>query len=86
MESNISNTIFTSPNSIFGVTEISSVPLKALFKLIVNSVLGGLLIFIINLIGSAWGFHIGVNVVTAVLVGILGIPGAILLIILKLFI
>ena len=68
------------------VGKIFSVPLKALFKLIVNSVLGGLLIFIINLIGSAWGFHIGLNVVTAVLVGLLGIPGAILLIILKLII
>ena len=68
------------------IGKIFSVPLKALFKLIVNSVLGGLLIFIINLIGSAWGFHIGLNVVTAVLVGLLGIPGAILLIILKLFI
>mgnify|MGYP004516294183 FL=1 len=68
------------------IGKIFSVPLKALFKLIVNSVLGGLLIFIINLIGSAWGFHIGLNVVTTVLVGLLGIPGAILLIILKLFI
>ena len=68
------------------IGKIFSVPLKALFKLIVNSVLGGLLIFIINLIGSAWEFHIGLNVVTTVLVGLLGIPGAILLIILKLFI
>ncbi len=68
------------------IGKIFSVPLKALFKLIVNSVLGGLLIFIINLIGSAWGFHIGLNVVTTVLVGLLGIPGAILLMILKLFI
>ena len=68
------------------IGKIFSVPLKALLKLIVNSVLGGLLIFIINLIGSAWGFHIGLNVVTTVLVGLLGIPGAILLIILKLFI
>ena len=68
------------------IGKIFSVPLIALFKLIVNSVLGGLLIFIINLIGSAWEFHIGLNVVTAVLVGLLGIPGAILLIILKLFI
>ena len=68
------------------IGKIFSVPLKALFKLIVNSVLGGLLIFIINLLGSAGGFHIGLNVVTAVLVGLLGIPGAILLIILKLFI
>jgi inhibitor of the pro-sigma K processing machinery len=60
--------------------------LKALFKLIINSVLGGLLIFIINLIGAVWNFHIGLNIVTAILVGILGIPGAVLLVILKLFI
>ena len=68
------------------IGKIFSVPLKALFKLIVNSILGGLLIFIINLIGLAWEFHIGLNIVTAVLVGLLGIPGAVLLIILKLFI
>lgn len=66
--------------------KIFSVPLKALFKLIINSVLGGLLIFIINLIGAVWNFHIGLNIVTAILVGILGIPGAVLLVILKLFI
>jgi inhibitor of the pro-sigma K processing machinery len=68
------------------IGKIFSVPLKALFKLIINSVLGGLLIFIINLIGAVWNFHIGLNIVTAILVGILGIPGAVLLVILKLFI
>ncbi len=68
------------------IGKIFSVPLKALFKLIINSVLGGLLIFIINLIGAVWNFHIGLNIVTAILVGLLGIPGAVLLVILKLFI
>ena len=68
------------------IGKIFSVPLKALFKLIINSVLGGLLLFIINLIGAVWNFHIGLNIVTAILVGILGIPGAVLLVILKLFI
>ena len=68
------------------IGKIFSVPLKALFKLIVNSILGGLLIFIINLIGAIWNFHIGLNIVTAILVGLLGIPGAVLLIVLKLFI
>ena len=68
------------------IGKIFSVPLKALFKLIINSVLGGLLIFIINLIGAVWNFHIGLNIVTAILVGNLGIPGAVLLVILKLFI
>ena len=68
------------------VGRIFLVPLKALLKLVVNSTLGGLLIFIINLIGSTWKFHIGLNIVTAILVGLLGIPGAVLLIVLKLFI
>jgi len=54
--------------------KIFSVPLKAILKLIVNSVLGGLLIFIINLIGSAFNFHIGLNIGTSILVGLLGIP------------
>lgn len=58
-------------------------PLKSILKLIFNSILGGLLIYIINLIGMNFNFHIGLNLLTSVLVGILGIPGAILLIILK---
>ncbi len=45
--------------------------------------MGGLIIYIINLIGGLWGFHIGLNLITSIFVGILGIPGAVLLIILK---
>ena len=56
------------------IGKIFSVPIKAIFKLILNSILGGLLIFIINLVGTGFGFHIGLNILTALLVGILGIP------------
>ena len=69
---------------LFG--RIFILPLKNIFKLILNSVLGGVLIYIINLIGGAWGFSIGLNFFTSIFVGILGIPGAILLIILQLII
>ena len=58
-------------------------PLKKIFKLLLNSILGGCLIYIVNLIGSIWDFHIGVNLVTAIVVGVLGVPGAILLTVLK---
>lgn len=68
---------------IFG--KIFIVPLKTIFKLVINSVLGGLVIFIINLIGSFWGFHIGLNFITSVFIGLLGIPGAIVIVIIKLF-
>ena len=50
-----------------------------------SSIVGGIIIFLINLIGANFGFHIGLNIGTALVVGILGIPGAILLIILTLF-
>ena len=62
------------------------VGMKWIFKLILNSVLGGFLIYIINLIGGAWGLHIGLNIYTSILVGVLGVPGAIFLIILKIIV
>lgn len=56
------------------IGRVFSIPIKAILKLVLNSVLGGLLIFIINLVGSAFQFHIGLNVGTSILVGILGLP------------
>ena len=67
---------------IFG--RLFIVPIKTILKLVVNSILGGIAIFIINLIGSFFNFHIGLNIITSIFVGILGIPGVIVIIILKL--
>ena len=60
------------------------VPIKIILKLILNSLLGGLLIFFINAIGTYFQFHIGLNIITSIFVGILGIPGAIVIIFIKL--
>lgn len=68
---------------IFGKSFI--LPIRIAIKLIINSCLGMLLIFIINLIGNSFSFHIGLNILNAIIVGILGIPGAALLVILKIF-
>ena len=69
---------------IFG--RIFLVPLKSIFKLILNSILGGILIYIINIVGILFNFHIGLNIVTSILIGILGVPGAVLLVVVKLLI
>lgn len=69
---------------IFG--KIFILPLKSIMKLILNSVLGGVLIFIINVIGSGFNFHIGLNIITSMFVGFLGIPGATLLAVLQVII
>lgn len=66
---------------IFG--KIFIVPIKSIFKLIFNSILGAILLFFINVIGGNFGFHIGINILTAICVGLLGIPGAGLLVVLQ---
>ena len=69
---------------IFG--RIFIVPIKKILKLVVNSILGGVVIFIINIIGANFGFHIGLNFLTSILIGLLGLPGVVCLIIIKLLI
>ncbi len=83
MDFNIIITFLTCIIVLFIFGKIFIMPLKSILKLIFNSILGGLCIYMINLIGANFGFHIGLNIVTSMLVGILGIPGAVLLIILK---
>lgn len=68
---------------LFLIGKFLVLPLKSIVKLIGNSVLGGVLIFVINTIGGIWAFHIGLNIGTAIITGILGIPGVVLLIFLK---
>ena len=70
--------------ALFG--RVLVLPLKIIIKLILNSLLGGIIIVLINLIGVAVNLHIGLNIFTAIFVGILGIPGAILLILFKLLV
>ena len=83
MDFNSVITILTCIIVLFIFGKIFLWPLKNISKLIFNSVLGGVCIFIINLIGANFGFHIGLNILTSVLVGLLGLPGALLLIILR---
>lgn len=71
---------------MFIIGKIFIVPIKWILKLVINSILGGILIWIINLIGGIWAFHIGLNAYTAILIGILGVPGVLLLILIKLLI
>ena len=55
--------------------------LKGIFSLILSSVLGGAGLYIFNFLCS--GFTIGINIASASVVGVLGIPGLLLLIVLK---
>lgn len=58
-------------------------PLKVIARLAINGILGGVAILIINFIGAPLGFTISLNPISALVAGILGLPGIILLVILK---
>lgn len=68
---------------LFLLGKIFILPIKSILKLVINSCIGGLLIYLINLVGGIFSFHIGLNYITAIFTGILGVPGVILLVILK---
>ncbi len=58
-------------------------PLKIILKLVLNSLIGGAAILVINALGAPFGIVIPLNALNAVITGILGLPGAILLILLN---
>lgn len=68
------------------LTVIFSKPIGTFMKIIVNSALGGICLIAFNFISQIFGFFIGINVLTALTVGILGIPGFIMLLMLKLIV
>ena len=65
------------------IGKIFIMPLKKIMKLVINSAIGAGLIYIINLVGANFNFHIGLNWFTIICSGILGIPGVILIILLR---
>ena len=55
------------------------IPLKIILKMIANSILGGILLVALNALGTPLGLMIPLNMVNAATVGILGVPGIIML-------
>ncbi|HEX2945335.1 MAG TPA: pro-sigmaK processing inhibitor BofA family protein [Clostridia bacterium] len=68
---------------LFVLGRLLVVPLKVLLKLAFNALAGAAVILFVNWAGSFFGFHLALNIYSAFIVGTLGIPGFILLVILK---
>lgn len=61
-------------------------PLKWLLKLIINTVLGGIVIVLINSVGGIAGVMLSLNPISAAITGVLGLPGLAAVIVAQLFI
>lgn len=68
---------------LFLLVKILAWPIKIMWKLMVNGVLGVVLLVIINFVGKYFGVMIGINGWTALIAGFFGIPGVLFLIIFK---
>lgn len=65
------------------IARILSKPFKILLRLALNILIGGIVLIVINTLGGSYGIALGVNPVTAAVVGIFGLPGLALLFVLK---
>ena len=59
------------------------VPLRIILKFIYNAIIGGIILWLLNLVGGLIGITVAINPVTALIVGFLGIPGLILILLLQ---
>ena len=59
--------------------------LKWPIKLLINGICGVILLYIVNFIGASFGLYITINIITALIAGIFGIPGVAALILFQLF-
>lgn len=74
---------------IFGVLLLSllvrllKTPIKWAFKLLINTGIGFVALFLLNFFGDPIGVNLGLNWFNAVVTGVLGVPGVVLLLLIK---
>ena len=68
---------------LLGVVQLFSTPLRLALKVLLNTLLGFAALFLTNLAGSAAGLTLGMNLLNALVIGVLGIPGLVLLVLLR---
>lgn len=65
--------------------KILSTPLKWVWKFLLNALSGLILLFLTNLLGTALNFSLDITWLNAIVSGLLGLPGVLLLLAIKYF-
>lgn len=60
---------------LYMATRLLATPLKATLRLVVNVAVGVVVLLLFNLAGGYFGLYVPLNPVTALVAGLLGIPG-----------
>ncbi|MBO5478103.1 MAG: pro-sigmaK processing inhibitor BofA family protein [Clostridia bacterium] len=72
--------------AVIVVAKMLAWPVKKILKLAINVILGIIMIYLVNTFGMTLGISIPFNIVTALIAGVLGVPGVIVLILIGFFI
>ena len=68
---------------LVALARIFTAPLRLILTLAVNTVSGLVALWLVNLFAPVTGLYIGLNVVNGLIVGVFGLPGLVLLVLLK---
>ena len=71
---------------IFLLIKILAAPIKGIIKFLLHAALGLVILLVVNFVGGYFDFYIPITWVTALVSGVGGIPGVILLILIYLLI
>jgi inhibitor of the pro-sigma K processing machinery len=71
--------------ALYVLFKILAAPIKWVFKLLINAVIGFVLLFLANIVGGFFNFEIPVNLLTCVISGVFGVPGVIFLVVVLIF-
>lgn len=66
---------------LFIILKLLALPLKIIIKLMFNALIGGVVLFLLNIVGARFGLIIDINWISTLLVGFFGVPGVILVLI-----
>lgn len=61
------------------IAKIISIPMKLLWKLVTNSIVGAIMLWVVNLFGAG----IEITFIKALIAGVLGIPGVVIVLIMN---
>lgn len=67
----------------FGFLKVLSVSTKVIWKLVWNGLVGVLILFVFNLVGSSFGVNIEPTFINALVAGVFGIPGILILLLMR---
>lgn len=71
--------------AVYAFLKLLSAPIKLAVKLLLHAASGFLLLLVEEFIAGFFDFSLGINFINCLVAGVLGIPGVILLIVIKRF-